>query len=46
MPTTEKEPRKFPQGGKVISHATLESGEDLRMSNGWAAILENTQRSF
>ena len=46
MPTTKKEPKTFPNGGKVVSHAILESGEDLIMSNGWSAILENTQRSF
>ena len=46
MPTTEKEPKKFPQGGKVVSHAILESGEDLRMSDRWCAILENAQWSF
>ena len=34
MPTTKKKPRKFPQGGKVVSHGILENGEDLRMSNG------------
>ena len=46
MPTMEKEQKKFPQGGKIVSHAIMESGEDLRMSDGWSAILENAQWSF
>ena len=46
MPTMEKEPKKFPQGGKVVSHAILEGGEDLRMSDWWSAILENAQWSL
>ena len=46
MPTTEKERKKFPQGGKLVSHAILERGEDLRMGDGWSAILENAQWSF